>query len=91
MGDGPQDDLASFASLDKAIQGHLTPSNLAVLAAEQSDHAEPAHLWSAVIAECPGDGEATARRRPGWGAVDRRIQRLLADSGKGIGKRGRSR
>ncbi len=47
-----------FCSVDQGIYGHLTRRNLAVLAAERGDHAEAKRLWSAVLAECPGDQEA---------------------------------
>jgi tetratricopeptide (TPR) repeat protein len=50
-----------FCSVDQGIYGHLTRRNLAVLAAERSDHAEVRRLWEAVLAECPGDREALAR------------------------------
>ncbi|HZW33324.1 MAG TPA: glycosyltransferase [Isosphaeraceae bacterium] len=57
-----------FASVDQGIYGHLTRRNLARLAAERGDPAEAARLWAEVLAECPGDREATAmleRSRPG--------------------------
>jgi len=47
-----------FSSVDQGIYGHLTRRNLAVLAAERSDHAEAKKLWTEVLAECPGDREA---------------------------------
>jgi len=55
-----------FSSVDQGIYGHLTRRNLAVLAAERGDHAEAERLWRAVLAECPGDREATAilKRQP---------------------------
>ncbi len=55
-----------FASLDQGIYGHLTRRNLAALAAERGDHAEADRLWAQVLADCPGDREATAavRRTP---------------------------
>jgi hypothetical protein len=43
------------------IYGHLTRRNLAALAAERRDHDEEIRLWRAVLAECPGDGEAVGR------------------------------
>jgi hypothetical protein len=43
------------------IYGHLTRRNLAALAAERGDAEEAARLWSAVLAECPGDREAVAK------------------------------
>lgn len=49
-----------FASVDMGIYGHLTRRNLAALAAERGDAAEAARLWAEVLAECPGDAEATA-------------------------------
>jgi glycosyltransferase involved in cell wall biosynthesis len=62
-----------FCSIDEGIYGHLTRRNLAALAAERGDTAECARLWRGVLAECPGDREATeklgklgdARRRVG--------------------------
>ena len=53
-----------FASLDMGIYGHLTRRNLAVLAQERGDAVEAAEHWRAVLAECPGDREATARLAP---------------------------
>ena len=50
-----------FCSVDQGIYGHLTRRNLAALAAERGDHAEAERLWSEVLAECPGDREATAK------------------------------
>ena len=50
-----------FCSVDQGIYGHLTRRNLAALAAERGDHAEAARLWADVLAECPGDREATAK------------------------------
>jgi tetratricopeptide (TPR) repeat protein len=50
-----------FCSFDQGIYGHLTRRNLATLAAERGDHSEARQLWSDVLAECPGDREATAR------------------------------
>lgn len=52
-----------FASVDQGIYGHLTRRNLARLAAERGDHAEARRLWAALLAECPGDPEATAMLR----------------------------
>jgi glycosyltransferase involved in cell wall biosynthesis len=49
-----------YCSLDEGIYGHLTRRNLAMLAAERGDRAAAARLWRAVLAECPGDPEATA-------------------------------
>jgi tetratricopeptide (TPR) repeat protein len=57
-----------FASLDMGIYGHLTRRNLAVLAAERGDLAEARRLWRAVLAECPGDRETTAKLRVGPGS-----------------------
>ena len=45
--------------MDQGIYGHL-PRELAALAAERGDHAEAERLWRAILAECPGDREATA-------------------------------
>jgi len=50
-----------FSSVDQGIYGHLTRRNLAALAAERGDHAEARKLWTEVVAECPGDREATAK------------------------------
>jgi glycosyltransferase involved in cell wall biosynthesis len=50
-----------FCSFDQGIYGHLTRRNLAILAAERGDLAEARKLWREVLAECPGDPEATAR------------------------------
>ncbi len=50
-----------FCSVDQGIYGHLTLRNLAALAAERGDRAEADRLWRAVLAECPGDAEATSR------------------------------
>ena len=49
-----------FCSIDQGIFGHVTRRNLAALAAERGDHAEADKLWREVLAECPGDREATA-------------------------------
>jgi hypothetical protein len=38
----------------------VTRRNLAALAAERGDSAEAERLWREVLAECPGDPEATA-------------------------------
>jgi len=55
-----------FASVDEGIYGHVTRRNLAVLAEERGDLPEAALLWSAVLAECPGDADASrALRRLG--------------------------
>jgi tetratricopeptide (TPR) repeat protein len=48
-----------FCSVDQGIYGHLTLRNLAVLAEQRGDGAEAASLWRTVLAECPGDAEAT--------------------------------
>jgi Flp pilus assembly protein TadD len=53
-----------FASVDSGIYGHLTRRNLAILAEVRGDREEARGLWSAVLAECPGDrlaAEALAR------------------------------
>ncbi len=60
-----------FASVDMGIYGHLTRRNLAALAAERGDAEEEARLWSEVLAECPGDREACARRERMQGAATR--------------------
>jgi glycosyltransferase involved in cell wall biosynthesis len=49
-----------YCSLDEGIYGHLTRRNLAMLAAERGDRAAAAQLWREVLAECPGDAEASA-------------------------------
>ena len=41
----------------------MTRRNLAALAAERGDRAEVARLWREVLAECPGDRQATAMLR----------------------------
>ncbi len=51
-----------FSSLDMGIYGHLTRRNLAALAEERGDLAEAERLWSEVLIECPGDGEAMGSR-----------------------------
>ena len=50
-----------FASLDQGIYGHLTRRNLAALAMERGDLEEAQQQWRAVLAECPGDREATEK------------------------------
>ena len=50
-----------FCSVGQGIYGHLTRSNLAVLAAERGDFAEVQRLWKAGLTECPGDREARAK------------------------------
>src|SRR5439155_10801347 len=49
-----------FCSADQGIYGHLTRRNLAALARERDDPAEEVRLWTEILAECPGDGEALA-------------------------------
>jgi glycosyltransferase involved in cell wall biosynthesis len=49
-----------FCSVDQGIYGHLTMRNLAVLVEERREPDDAAVLWSAVLAECPGDAEAIA-------------------------------
>jgi GT2 family glycosyltransferase len=51
-----------FRSLDMGIHGHLTRRNLAALAEERGDRVEALRLWGEVLAECPGDREATGHR-----------------------------
>jgi len=51
-----------FCSVDQGIYGHLTRRNLAALATERGDHVEAKKLWTEVLAECPGDREALAKR-----------------------------
>jgi tetratricopeptide (TPR) repeat protein len=51
-----------FSSVDQGIYGHLTRRNLASLAELRGDPAEALRQWRAVLEECPGDPEATARR-----------------------------
>jgi tetratricopeptide (TPR) repeat protein len=48
-----------FASVDEGIYGHVTRRNLAVLAEERGDPAAARSLWSQVLAERPGDEQAT--------------------------------
>ncbi len=50
-----------FASMDQGIYGHLTRRNLAALAKERGDLGEMKRQWRAVLAECPGDSEATEK------------------------------
>ena len=50
-----------FCSLDPGIFGHLTRRNLANLAQERGDLAEAVRQWREVLAERPGDREATDR------------------------------
>ena len=52
-----------FTSVVAGIAGHLTRRNLAALAEERGDRGGAARLWAEVLAECPGDREATAARR----------------------------
>ncbi len=50
-----------FCSVDQGLYGHLTRRNLATLTAERGDFIETERLWNDVLAECPGDSEATAK------------------------------
>jgi len=50
---------AMYSSVDKGILGHLTRRNLAHIAAEKGDKNEMRIQWLAVLAECPGDPDAT--------------------------------
>jgi hypothetical protein len=50
-----------FCSVDQEIYGHLTRRNLAVLAAERGDSTQANRLWAEILAERPGDPEATAK------------------------------
>ena len=50
-----------FCSVDQGIYGHLTLRNLAALAQERGDGTEACRLWRSILAECPGDTEATAK------------------------------
>ncbi len=52
-----------FSSLDMGIYGHVTRRNLARLAEERGASTEAAEHWRAIIAECPGDGEAMSALR----------------------------
>ncbi len=52
-----------FCSVDQGIYVHLTLRNFAALAAERGDQAESQRLWSAVLAECPGDPEVPPKLR----------------------------
>jgi Flp pilus assembly protein TadD len=58
-----------FCSFDERIYGHLTRRNLAALAAERGDRDGAERLWREVLAECPGDRDATAKLRLRSGAV----------------------
>jgi hypothetical protein len=50
-----------MSSSRRAIYGHLTLRNLAVLAEERGDRAETRRLWRMVLDACPGDPEAMPR------------------------------
>jgi hypothetical protein len=64
-----------FCSFDQGIYGHLTRRNLAALAAERGDLTEARRLWADVLAECPGDREAVAKRQLRSGTVSWRSHR----------------
>lgn len=49
-----------FSSVDQGIYGHLTRRNLAALARERGDRDEETRLWTAVLAECTDDREASS-------------------------------
>ena len=53
----------NFSSVDQGIYGHLTRRNLAIIAGERGDRAEMLKQWQAVLAECPGDTQATRHLR----------------------------
>jgi tetratricopeptide (TPR) repeat protein len=55
-----------FCSFDRGFYGHVTRRNLAALAAERGDHAEVERLWNDVLAERPGDRQATAELERTW-------------------------
>jgi hypothetical protein len=57
----PDDAEQPFCSVDQGIYGHLTYRNLASLAQERGDKTEAERFWRAVLAECPGDPEATLK------------------------------
>jgi glycosyltransferase involved in cell wall biosynthesis len=48
-----------FASVDQGIYGHLTRRNLATVCEQKGDAAAARRHWQAVLAECPGDRDAT--------------------------------
>ena len=50
-----------FCSVDQGIYGHLTLRNLAALAQERGDASEARRLWQSILAEYPGDADATAK------------------------------
>jgi len=62
----------SVTSIDEGIYGHLTRRNLAIIAEERGDHAEASIQWHAVLAECPGDVDATQRLATKSGAYERK-------------------
>ena len=53
----------------RELHWHLTRRNLAALAAERGDRTGAGRLWREVLAECPGDRDATAKLRVRSGAV----------------------
>ncbi len=50
-----------FSSVDEGIYGHLTRRNLAALAEERGDPWQARSLWREVLAEYPGDREASEK------------------------------
>jgi hypothetical protein len=52
----------TFSIVAPGIHGHLTRRRLAALAERRGDPAEALRLWGEVLAECPGDPEATRAR-----------------------------
>jgi tetratricopeptide (TPR) repeat protein len=50
----------AFSSVSAGLSGHLTRRNLALLVEERGDSREAARLWREVLAECPGDRDASA-------------------------------
>ena len=57
-GDRPR----NFSIVAPGIYGHLTRRKLAALAERRGDIAESLRLWGEVLAECPGDAEASRAR-----------------------------
>lgn len=64
----------TFLMVNKGIYSHICLRNLAMLRQERGDHLRALRLWGRVLAECPGDPEATANRA--W--IARRPHRMRA-------------
>ena len=47
-------------SVDQGIYSHLTLRNMAVLAEDRGNQSAAVECWTRVLAECPGDAEASA-------------------------------